>query len=326
MEFVSDPKYFRSMLPVIILWGCFGGICFSAASFYLQRMDRIVEISCYSGIFSPVYPFLKYVTLMLLSFTFGMIAADMLGAGRKTGLDPIRAGLVTGACSALISIILVEVYPLGYSWISYPFTLAGSFSIILVVYIVISAIPQVLGAWYQGSRQGSGQDSGDPVHPNNSIRRSRHWFFFVAILVLLLILPLGLFAFPIDTTDYSACPEGRTCNPGDQCNWGRPPDNITVLRTGPDSIRMTLKAGSSKCGSRNSFKILLNGNDVTNQASIGKSGLNVTITPQEGLGQQDGSYAILQGMDVAVNETAPPHIQIIMTDRGTSWTHRDQYL
>lgn len=315
----------RASLPAIILWGCFGGLCFAAACFYIRGMEEIVYISCYSGIVSPVYPFWKFGTLIILSFTLGMVAADLFCIGRKTVLDPIRAGLVSGTCSALVATILVEVSPQGFSWVNHPFDMAGTFIIILGVYLLISTIPQALGAWYQESRQRSGQDPDPTTHPAIACRRYHHWFFFVALLVLLLILPLGLLVLPVDTTDYFACPGGDTCEPGHQCGMGKPPDNVTVARISPDSLRVSLKAGSSKCGSQNSFRILLNGNDVSNQAMIKKSGLDVTITPREGLGRQDGDFMILQGKDVVANETTPPHIQVFITDRSTTWIHRDLY-
>jgi hypothetical protein len=317
----------RASLPAIILWGCFCGICLTAACYYLQKAEQIIFISCYSYIVSPLYPFWKFGTIILLSFTLGMVTADLFCIGRKTGRDPIRTGLVSGACITLVTIILVEIYPLSFTLGSHPMFLVETLIYILVAYILITTLPQVLGAWYQGSRMISGQGPDEPAPPAQAGRKYRHWFFFVILLVLLLILPVGLLALPVDTTDYFACPEGTTCMPGHQCGMGMPPDNVTVSRASPDSIRLSLKAGSLTCGSQNSFKILLNGYDVNNQALIAKSGLNVTISPREGLGRQDGAFVILQGRDVVANETAPPHIQVIMTDRsGASVIHRDLYL
>jgi hypothetical protein len=326
MGFFSDHKWLPALFPAIILWGCFGGFCFAAASFYLHSLEEIVYISCYSGIVSQIYPFWKFGTLIILLFNIGMVAAELFCTGRKTGLDPIRTGLVSGTCTALVAFILVEVIPLGFTWINHPVYMAGTLIQVLIVYILIITIPQALGAWYQGSRQTFGQEQDDTTPTAITSKRYRPWLIFVAFLVLILILPLGLLALPLDTTDYSACPEGQTLHPGDQCGYGRPPDNVTVSRAGPDSIRVSLKAGSSICGSQNSFKILLNGNDVSNQALIAKSGHDVTISPREGLGRQDGSFVILQGKDLVVNETPPPHIQIIITDRSTTWIHRDLYL
>jgi hypothetical protein len=234
--------------------------------------------------------------------------------------------LVSGACTTLIAIVAVELYPLGFSWVSHPIDIAGTFIIILGVYLLISMVPQALGAWYQQSRQRSGLDPGDPVHQAITGRRYRYGYFFVALLVFLLILPLGLLALPVDTTDYFTCPGGTTCQPGDQCGAGKPPDNVTVSRTSPDSVRVSLKTASMKCGSQNTFKILLNGNDVSNQELVKKSGLDVTITPREGMGQTDGAFVILQGKDLASSETTPPHIQVMITDRSTTWIHRDLYL
>ncbi|MEN6443506.1 MAG: hypothetical protein ABFC71_07135 [Methanoregula sp.] len=147
----------------------------------------------------------------------------------------------------------------------------------------------------------------------------------MALCALFLIFPLGLLALPVDTTDYFACPEGTTCEPGHQCGTGKLPDNVTVVRTSPDSIHVSLKVSSS-CGSHNTFRILLNGIIVSNQELIAKSGLDVTITPREGLGRQDGDYVILQGRDVIANETMPAHIQVIVPDKSSTGIHRDLYL
>jgi len=83
---------------------------------------------------------------------------------------------------------------------------------------------------------------------------------------------------------------------------------------------------SSSCGTHTTFRILLNGIDVSNQELIARSGLDVTITPREGLGRQDGDYVILQGRDVIANETMPAHIQVIVPDKSSTGIHRDVYL
>ena len=207
MGFFSDHKWLQALLPAIILWGCFGGICFAAACFYIQRLEEIVYISCYSGIVSQVYPFWKFGTLIILSFILGMGATDLFCMSRKTGLDPIRIGLVSGTSTALVAIILVEVSPLGLNGIHRPFDMAGTLIASLIVYILISTTPQVLGAWYQGSRQKFGLNPADSSPSAITSKRCHHWFVFVTLLVLLLILPLSLLALPTDATDYSACPD-----------------------------------------------------------------------------------------------------------------------
>jgi hypothetical protein len=326
MGFFSDHKGLQGLLLPIILWGCFGGICFAAACFYALQLEDIVYLSCYSGIVSPVYPFWKFGTLIILSFTLGLGATNLFCTCREPGLSPVRIGLISGVSSTLVAILLVEIFPLGLNWIHYPFYMAGTFIISLIIYILIFTTPQVLGAWYQGSRQRFGQKPADPSPSAITCKRYPHEFFFVALLIILLVLPLGLIVLPIDDKDYSACPAIQTLDSGNQCGYGRPPDNVTVTRAGPDSIYLSLKASSLKCGSQNSFTILLNGNDVSNQAMIAKSRLNVTITPSDGLGRQDGAYVILQGRDLIMNETTPPHIQIKITDRTSTWIHRDLYL
>jgi len=315
----------RVSLPAIILWGCFCGICLTAACYYLQKAEQIIFISCYSYIVSPLYPFWKFGTIILLSFTLGMVTADLFCIGRKTGWDPIRTGLVSGTCTTLVTIILVEIYPIWFTLGSHPMFLVETLIQSLLVFILITTLPLVLGAWYQGSRMISGQGPDEPAPPAQAGRKYHNWFFFVALCALLLILPLGLLALPIDTTDYFACPEGTTCEPGHQCGTGKLPDNVTVARTSPDSIRVSLKVSSS-CGTHTTFRILLNGIDVSNQELIARSGLDVTITPREGLGRQDGDYVILQGRDVIANETMPAHIQVIVPDKSSTGIHRDVYL
>ena len=326
MGFFSDRICLRASLPAIILWGCFGGICLAAAAYYMQRAELIVYISCYSDIVSQIFPIWKFGTIVLLSLTLGMISADLFCSDRTAGTNPVLTGLISGICSAFVAIIIVEIYPLGFFGISHPISLAGTFLSALVVYILIITLPQVFGAWFHEFRMRPGHGPADTEPPALAGRKSSHLFFLVALCTVILMFPLGILALPVDTTDYSACPEGQTCYPGEQCNYGRPPDNVSVSRTGPDSIRLDLKAGSSICGSQNSFRILLNGNDVSNQGLIAESGLDITITPSEGLGRQDGDFVILRGRGVTANETTPPHIQVIITDKSTTWIHRDLYL
>jgi len=331
MGLFSDHKRLRVLIPAFIIWGFFGGICFAAVSSYIRSMYPVVISSCYFEIANKVYPFWEFGTLTILSLTLGMITTDLFCTGKKTGQDLALIGLLSGICTALVGIILDEVFNLPDSYLALgsPFGVQISVGLgTLVMYILVSPIPQALGAWYQGSQWRNGSDPDSATHPNVAIKRYRPWFFLVALLGVILVIPLGLFLLPIDTTDYFACPDGDTCQPGHQCGVGKLPDNVTVSRISPDSIRFSLKASSKICGSRNSFKILLDGNDVSNQELIVKSGRNVTITPREGLGRQDGSSVILQGKDLVVNTSFTPHIQVlvIIPDRISPWVQRDEYL
>ena len=332
MGFFSDHKRLRVLIPAFIIWGFFGGSCFAAVSFYIRSMYPVVISSCYFEIANMVYPFWEFGTITILSFTLGMIAADLFRIGIKPSRDWALIGLLSGICTALVGIMLVEIFKIPEVY----WVWAGPFNVhilvglgTLVMYILVSPILQVIGAWYQGSRQRSVSNP-DDIPPTQAItgRRYRPWFFLVALLGVILVIPLGLFLLPIDTTDYFACPDGDTCQPGHQCGVGKLPDNVTVSRISPDSIRFSLKASSKICGSHNSFKILLDGNDVSNQELIAKSGRNVTITPSEGLGRQDGSSVILQGKDLVVNKSFTPHIQVLVVipDRISPWVQRDEYL
>jgi len=325
MSFFLGHSPMQRFLP-ILFWGGFGGIFLAVAMYIIEKTLTIVTISCYSFIASQVFWFWKPVTILLLSFTLGMIFSDLFSRGRIKGPGPILVGAIYGTCSTLVAFILVEIYPLLSSLLRHPVSMAGTFATILVVYILVITLPCVLGAWFfrfiTRTRQGSDDTSG----PAKNESRYRPWYFFVALCTLLFMFPLGLLALPVDTTDYFACPEGMTCTAGHQCGTGRPPDNVTVSRAGPDSIRISLDAGSAICGSQNTFGILLNGIDVSNQAAVSRSGLALTITPSEGLGRVDGAFMLLQGRDVVANESAPPRIQVIITDRSATWIHRDLLL
>ena len=323
-------KQFFTSLPATILWGCIGGISFAAVSFCLYTTSRVLPISCYFDILRSVHTPWIFGTAIILSLTLGMIAADLFRTSMKTGPDLILTGSLSGICTALVGYMLVDSFHLlGFTWI-WP---NGPLDVIrrafggndLAIYIIILAFPQILGAWYQGSRQKCGSDKNDSTPQGIIGIRYRPWFFFASLLVVLLIIPLGLYVLPVDENQY--CAGGNTCQPGEQCGTGNRPDNVTVSRTSPDTIRFSLKA-SSTCGSYNAFRILLNGIDVSNQKLIAKSGLNVTITPSDGLGKQDGSYVILQGKDVATSESSPPRIQVMIIVPGgnTMGTHRDLYL
>jgi len=330
MSFFSDREGSSALIPAIILWGCFGGICFTAVTYCLYAISRFFTGSCYFDIIFPFHTPWIFGTAIILSLVLGMIAADLFCTGRKISPGPILTGLLSGLCTALVGYMLVDVFHLlGFTWV-WP---NGPLDVIRgflgwdtpAMYIIILTIPQVIGAWYQGIHERSGSDKNDTAHPARTGIKYRPWFLLVALFVVLLVIPLPLYVLPVDETKYSA--DGSTCRSGDQCGTGKLPDNVTVSRTSPDSIRLNLKA-SSTCGSHNSFKILLNGKDVSNEELITKSGLDVAITPGEGLGSRDGASVILQGRDVQANKTPPPHIQVMVVKPGgdTPQVLRDQYL
>jgi len=334
MAGIFDRTRLWALIPAIILWGCFGGICFVAVCFITHYIGLQSSISCFSAIALPLWAPWIFGTAILLSLVWGMVAADLFCTGRKTDLHPVLLGLLSGICMALVGYTLVDIFHiLTWMWPNGPLDVLRVYLIgwmnDYVLYIIILGIPQVFGAWYQASRQKSNGDAADTTSSPKGITgtRHRHWFFLVALLVFLLVIPMSIYVLPVDETQY--CGSGDSCMRSDYC--GREPpefDNVTVSRTGPDSIRVSLKASSKNCGSRNSFKILLNGFDISNQDLISKTGLNVTITPRNGLGRQDGAAATLQGSDITGNETSLPHIQvvIIIPDIPAPFVQRDLYL
>lgn len=332
----SDHAHLGALIPIILIWGCFGGICFAAVCFITYEIGLYSSVSCFSATVLPLLAPWIFGTAILLSLVWGMIAADLFCTGRKTDLHPVLLGLLSGICTALVGYMLVDFFHIwGYTWIWPNGPLDELRRFVgwrndLIVYFIVLAIPQVFGAWYQASRQKSKGDTADTTSSPKGITgtRHRHWFFLVALLISLLVIPMSIYVLPVDETRY--CGSGDSCAGSDSCGREEMPefDNVTVSRTGPDSIRVSLKASSKNCGSRNSFKILLNGFDISNQDLISKTGLNVTITPREGLGRQDGAAATLQGSDITVNETSPPHIQvaIIIPDIPAPFVQRDLYL
>jgi len=332
MGFFSDHKQLLAVIPAIIIWGCFGGLCFTAVCFYIENVyASILYSSCYFRIILLVYEQWIFGTLIILSLILGMIAADLFHSSKKTNLDPVLTGLLSGIITAVVGYVLVYLYPEeGFRWF-WPNTpldvlfvhVGGSMP---VMYFIVLVLPQVLGAWYQGSRRMSGSDKSDTTPTRVfTVMRSRHWILLVVLLGLLLVIPMVFSVLPVDDTRIP-CVNGDRCVPGD-CGRTPSPDNVSVTRTSPDSIRIGVKTYSS-CGTSNTFKIFLNGKDISNQGLITKSGLSVTITPKDGLGTQDGSSVILQGKDVVVNETFPTHIRVNGTppDMNTPLVFSDQYL
>ena len=310
MGFFSDHVRLRVLIPAIIIWGCFGGICFSLVSFWAYKIEKFLDISCYSGLVFPLLPVWKFGTFAILLLTLGMIAADLFRSGRKTGRDPALTGVLSGICTALVGILLYGLYSLpGFYWDKGLFNVIRIFIgwDILALSILASAVLQGLGAWIQGSRQSSGSNNKDTTSPAIINTKCHPWFSLIVLLGVLLVLPLPLYALPVDDTKY--CATGDTCEPGAQCSRVPVPDEVNISRISPDSIRIGLKT-IYPCGTSNTFKIYLNGKDISNQDRIAKSGLDVTISPHDGLGKYDGNSVILQGGDIAVNETVPLHIQV----------------
>lgn len=328
MKIIPDKKRSWTAIPVIILWGCFGGICFAGLNLWVDQIVRLLDISCYSRLINPVFPIWEYGTCAVFLLTLGVIAALLSNSDRKQMRDVILTGVVSGTLTVITGLLLVKFITLPeYDWAK------GIVEVIriyigwetLALFLAASIILQSLGALYQKGYLNRRPEKNTALPQTLSGRRYRPGIFFVIILAVLLVIPLPLYALPVDNTKY--CMNGESCDPGLQCSRIPVPDSIEVTRTGPKTIRIGLTT-IYPCGTDVTYQILLNGIDISNQARIAKSGLNVTMSPTEGLGRHDGDFVLLQGGDLVANTTNPLHFQINGTYAGTASPRvfSDQYL
>ncbi len=319
MDVLQKHERLLALTPAVVLWGCFGGICLAAVNFFLQAIWTPILDTNYT--LFPGYQFQIIGSFAILAWIFGAIAADLFRTGKNTGVDTVLAGLLSGICSALVFTSII-VY---HDMVSHPLTffytndlflirlfldrLFHQWLIVLAGFILISAILQALGSWYQGIRSGR---AGIPHMPAFIVRVRHHRFLFFALLAVLIIPPgliyLGMGAGVIEK----------------QSNCCTLTDSVNVSRTGPDSIQIVMKPDPDtvkKTTGRIPFiKIFLDEKDVSNQSVITEAGREDTIDPQKGLLYQEDASVTLQGKDVSGNRTAPVHLVIIVTypDRGES--------
>ncbi|MCK9581154.1 MAG: hypothetical protein M0Q92_12025 [Methanoregula sp.] len=259
--------------------------------------------------------------------TLGIIAARLFKTRRKTSVTAVLMGLLSGTCTAIVGLLLFRYFTLqGYYWRN------GIIDVIriyigwdtFIITLLVSIILQSLGVLYHAACVHSGTDKDADATRIIARILCKSKVFFVILLATLVVIPLTLFALPADYGKFCA---DDMCQPGLQCARIPVPDNISVSRTGPNSIRIGLKT-IDPCGTGISYRIILNGTDVSNQAQIAKTGLNVTISPRDGLGRKDGDFVVLQGSDVTINKTYPLHLQVNGTPKGMNipLVFSDQYL
>ena len=93
-----------------------------------------------------------------------------------------------------------------------------------------------------------------------------------------------------------------------------PADAAPAVRTGPDSIRITMQPDASFHHNRLPFlSIIVNERDASNQSAIAAAQLPLVISPPGGLEYREGSSVILSGDGVAGNASAPVHLWIVAT-------------
>nr|WP_319376122.1 hypothetical protein [uncultured Methanoregula sp.] len=317
MEAFHEHGRLLALIPAIVLWGCFGGICLAGVNFFLQAMWT--PIFTFNYALSPPYQIQMIITYALILWILGMMAADLFRIGGETGRwDPVLTGLLSGISSALVYVPIIAYQDL----LSRPLTvyythdlfLMRSFLdrlfhpwlITLAGFILVSGILQTIGVWYQRSRQEPGSDRHDSRKSAIATAIHRQRFLLLALLAALVIPPglayIGMGTGFIDKSP-SCCPIIN--------------DSVNVSRTGPFSIRIvmepdpdTVQRTSDKVPS---IKIFIDEMDVSNQSIITGSGYDDTIDPPEGLRYHEGASVTLQGKGVSGNETVPAHLVIIVT-------------
>jgi len=86
-------------------------------------------------------------------------------------------------------------------------------------------------------------------------------------------------------------------------------DNVTAERTGADTIRIFIHPDASVHFDRPPvLALFVNDQEVSNRSLILHEGLQLAISPPEGLAYRDGASVMLQGKWVAGNASNPVHI------------------
>jgi hypothetical protein len=306
---------FLAIVPVIILWGCFGGICLAIVNFFLLGIwDPVLE---YNDAFSLVYRFQMMGSFTLLFWILGTVAADLFRTGRDSWLDSVITGLLSGICTALVFTVIIVSndmvsHPSIVHYANDPFQirifldrLFQHWLVPLAGFILASGILQALGAWYHGSRQRSASDKADTRRTLAVSGRLYSYRFLVLTLLTVLIIPPGLAYLGMGA---GIIEKQNTCCPLF--------DSVEASRTGPDSIRIIFKRSPDlpeiKTGTARSINITIDEKDVSAQSIIAKAGFVNTIDPPEGLRYYDGAFVILSGDDIKGNDGVPVHLIVMV--------------
>jgi hypothetical protein len=316
MTGMQPPKKHERLLaltPAIVLWGCFGGLCLAAMNFLLQGIWAPILAVNYA--YSPVFQVQTMGSSGLLLWILGMKCADIFRTDRSTWLDPAITGFFSGICTALVftSVFVYSemiIHPPILYYANDPFHIRVFFErlfqqwlILFAGLILVSAILQALGSWYQWSR------SNKPATPKKHVfvEKLPCYRLLISAMLVLLIIPPGLVYLGVA----AGFVEKQPC-----CTIM---DTINVQRTGPDSIQIDLKTnpGFPRIipGITPFVNISVDGKDVSTQSLATGSGLKDTLTPPEGLLYHDNATVSLRGKDISGNRTAPIHLMIIVTYR-----------
>jgi hypothetical protein len=302
-----------ALTPAIALWGCFSGLCWAAVHLLLQSIWSPVLVYNFT-LLSPVFQFQIIGLSALLLWVAGAIAADLFHAGRNSGPGPVRIGLLSGICTALVFISILVIHEM----ISHPpilhypndpllirmflDNLFHQWLIPLAGFILVSAVIQVLSAYFHESRRGSIPDVTETTHKSTVSRIIHTHGFLLLAVIAALVVPPGLLYFGISTGVIA-----------EQPGYSPIADSVDASRAGPDSIRIVMLPDAKKKHDLvPSVKIFIGEKDVSNQSMITRSGINASIDPPEGLRFQRNASVILQGRDVSGNETVPVHLRIMV--------------
>ena len=313
MEDFPKNRRLPDIIPKIILWGCFGGICLAAMIIFLQVIwAPVLE---YNVSVSSVKDFQTIGSSFLLFCTLGMAASDLFCTGRKNKHGPVFTGLISGITTAFVfsSIYVLISRPYLFSWENGIFELNTGLKLIewlifFTVFGIPSGILQAIGARYRFSRQRSNQEVVD-VREETTFSGMLHAYRFLILIIL------ALLVIPPVTADLGI----RTGLIERDNAFYRPFDSVDVSRTDDRSVLFLLDRDQG-CPQRGPglrlVNITVDGKDVSTQSIIMNSGLNLSIDPPEGLLYRNDSSAILQGDYLSGNNTVLIRVDVIYTDLG----------
>lgn len=316
MGIFREYNRFLAIVPVIILWGCFGGFCLAIVNFFLLGIwDPVLE---YNDAFSLVYRFQTMGSFAILFWILGTVAADLFRTGRDRWLDSVVTGLLSGICTALLCTVIIVSndmvsHPSIVHYANDPFQirifldrLFQHWLVPLAGFILVSGILQALGAWYHGSRNRFGSDKGETPQVPTISGRLYPYRFLCLTLIAVMIVPPGLAYLGMEM---GVLEKQNTCCPVF--------DSVGASRISPDSLRIIFKINPEvsrpTTGTIRFLNITVDEKDVSTQSILTNSRLNNTIDPPEGLLYWDGSSVILQGDDILGNDTVPVHLNVIAT-------------
>lgn len=285
------------------------------AMFHLLIVALFWNVAIGYNAYLILIPFIQFLTITIIgSYVVSRSLLSETGFFFRNGKEALGSGILAalaeGVWLLLLGVVIGCIHHLSY------FASVQLLQFLLFLFMIIIAIQGCM-TWAVFKQSGTSQPT-VKTSPDTGyltlLSRSPYRFFCI-LLVLVLIVPAGI-TFGAMRMDLVS-PTGSSTHTG--LVLYNPP-NVSIERTAVDTIVITGTSHETDyCNTnpfidpkenKNHFIILYNSWDLSDQATIDRQGLSVTIDPPRGLQYNGKSHVVLKGPEL-INGSSPAHLKII---------------